>query len=242
MSIPDDDIPDPEDIPGPEDYLRDRSPDREQVEEDFKRTLLTGAAITVPLIITLLVLLLVLDFIAGLLTPVVDVLNGVGITSGIGDVLVQVLALATLFGVVFAMGAIAERRPEDSDIATSFDAAMERIPGVGSVYTSVNRMSEVLLESDTQSFQEVKLLEFPHRETYALTFLTAEAPQEIEAAAGHEGMLTLFVPLAPNPFMGGHLVTVPDERVHDVDMTIEEGVQAVVTTGVAVDESVGATA
>ena len=226
-------------VPDVEDSLPDHSPEREAVEEDLKRTLLTGAAITVPLVVTLLVLLLVVDFIAGLLNPVVSFLNGVGVTSGVEDVLVQVLAFVALFVLVFAVGAVAERRPEDSDVATSFDAAMERIPGVGSVYTSVNRMSEVLLDSDTQSFQEVKLVEFPHRETYAIGFLTAEAPDEVESAAGHDRMLTVFLPLAPNPFMGGHLVTVPDDRVDDLDMTVEEGVRAVVTSGVAVDEAAG---
>lgn len=226
-------------VPDAEEYLRDRSPAREDVEEDLKRTMLTGAAITVPLIITLIVLTVVLDFIVGLMAPLVGVLNQAGITAGIEDVLVQVLALAVLVGIMFAVGAVAERRPEESDVATSFDAAMERIPGLGSIYTSVNRMSEVILESDTQSFQEVKLVEFPHSETYAIAFLTASAPEEVEVATGHHGMMTLFVPFAPNPFMGGQLVLVPEHRVHDVDMTVEEGVQAVVTSGVAVDESAG---
>jgi hypothetical protein len=47
-------------------------------------------------------------------------------------------------------------------------------------------------------------------------------------------MFTMFLPMAPNPVMGGHLLHVPDRRVYEVDMTVEEGVQAVVTSGVAV--------
>jgi len=226
-------------VPDAEEYLRDRSPEREEVEEDLKRTLLTGAAIVVPLIITLLVLTVLLEFIVGLMAPLAGVLNRAGITSGIEDVFVQVLGLVVLVGVVFVVGAVAERRPDDSDVATSFDAAMERIPGVGSIYTSVNRMSEVMLDSDTQSFQEVKLVEFPHAETYAIAFLTAHAPDSVATSVGHERMVTLFVPFAPNPFMGGQLVVVPDHRVFDVDMTVEEGVQAVVTSGVAVGETAG---
>jgi uncharacterized membrane protein len=218
------------------DYLRDRSPDRADVAEDVKRTLLTGAAVTVPLIITLLVLTLLLDFLVGLMSPVAGVLNQAGITSGVEDVLVQALALVTLVGVVFAVGVVAERRPDDAGVATTFDAAMERLPAIGSVYTGVNRMSEVLLDSDTNSFQEVKLVEFPHTETYSIAFLTASAPEAVEVAAGHSDMVSLFVPFAPNPFMGGQLITVPERRVHDVDMTVEEGVRAVVTSGVAVDD------
>ncbi|MEF8774098.1 MAG: DUF502 domain-containing protein [Halobacteriales archaeon] len=237
-------------IPDVENELRDRSPDRRAVERDLKRTLLTGAAITVPIIITLLVLALVLDFLAGLVAPLVGVLDAMGVTGllegmldavgvngGIEGALAQALALVSLVVVVFAVGAVAERRPADGGVTTSFDAAVERIPGVGSIYTSVNRMSEVLLRGDTQSFREVKLLEFPHSDTYSIAFLTARAPDTVERAAGHDDMLTLFVPLAPNPFMGGQLVTVPADRAHDLEMSVEEGIRAVVTSGVAIDEA-----
>ena len=51
-------------------------------------------------------------------------------------------------------------------------------------------------------------------------------------------METLFLPLAPNPVMGGFLINVPAERVYDVDLTVEEGVRAIVTSGVASGEEV----
>lgn len=224
-------------VPDAQEYLDGRSPDREAVEEDVKRTMLTGAAITIPLVITLLVVAFVVNFVSGLMDPIVGVLRGIGVTGREQAVVVKFIALLALVAVTFAIGFVAERWPGDGTLGTSFDAAMERIPGVGSVYTSVNRMSDVLLDSDTRSFQEVKLVEFPHRETYAIGFLTSEAAGPVEDAAGHAEMQTVFVPLAPNPFMGGHLVAVPTHRVHDVDMTVEEGVQAIVTSGVAAGES-----
>jgi hypothetical protein len=52
-------------------------------------------------------------------------------------------------------------------------------------------------------------------------------------------MLTLFLPLAPNPVMGGHLAHIPEDRVYDVDMTVEEGIRTIVTSGVAVSEPAG---
>ena len=41
----------------------------------------------------------------------------------------------------------------------------------------------------------MKLVEFPHDETYMLCFLTAHPPE----AVGEDAMETLFLPLAPNP-------------------------------------------
>jgi hypothetical protein len=94
-------------------------------------------------------------------------------------------------------------------------------------------MSGLLLDSDTDSFQEVKLVEFPVEGSYAFAFLTADTPPVVEEATGHEGMVTLFVPMAPNPVMGGYVLHVSPDRVVDVDLTVEEGIQAIVTSGVA---------
>ena len=38
--------------------------------------------------------------------------------------------------------------------------------------------------------------------------------------------------------MGGFLISVPAERVYDIDLTVEEGVRAIVTSGVASGEEV----
>jgi uncharacterized membrane protein len=48
-------------------------------------------------------------------------------------------------------------------------------------------------------------------------------------------MQTLFVPLAPTPVVGGFLVHLSPDRVHDVDLTVEEAIQSVVTSGVSVE-------
>jgi uncharacterized membrane protein len=46
-------------------------------------------------------------------------------------------------------------------------------------------------------------------------------------------MVTMFLPMAPNPVTGGFLTHVPRSRVHDVDMTVEEGIRSILTSGVA---------
>jgi hypothetical protein len=95
-------------------------------------------------------------------------------------------------------------------------------------------MGDIVLESEGQNFRDVKLVEFPDDGAYTLGFVTTETPDMLANPAGHDQMYTMFLPLAPNPVMGGHLVHLPAQKVIDVDMTVEEGIQAVVTSGVAV--------
>ena len=116
------------------------------------------------------------------------------------------------------VGTIAERRPEGSDVGTVFTSMICRIPDVGSLYRSLDETSTLLLDGDTDSFQEVKLVEFPAEDSDAVTFLTADPPAVLEETPGHDRMVTLFLPMAPNSVMGGFVAHVSAGRVHDVVM------------------------
>ncbi|MEA5388421.1 DUF502 domain-containing protein [Haloarculaceae archaeon H-GB11] len=202
---------------------------REYVRQAF----VTGTAVVIPTIVTFAVLGVVVNVVSQTLNPVVDVfesLFGRNITS---EFVLKLIALVTLLALIFVIGAFAERRPDRSGIGYLFDTAMTRLPGVGSIYQGVDEMSDLLLDSDTESFREVKLVEFPTEGSYSLAFLTAETPDVVGDATPHDDMQTLFLPMAPNPVMGGYVIHVSDDRVYDVDMTVEEGIQSIVTSGVA---------
>jgi uncharacterized membrane protein len=206
---------------------------RVPVSTKLRRVFLTGAALTIPLLVTVMILAFVVNFILRTIRPAVTFVTArFGLGADLPSYLMESLAVFTLLALVFVVGLVAETRSGD-ELERVFDTAMARIPGVGSVYTSFNEMTELLLSNDTQSFREVKLVEFPHSESYSIAFVTANSPPTIGDTTGHEDMTTLFMPLAPNPVMGGYVVHVPRDRVYDVDMTVEEGIRSIVTSGVA---------
>ncbi|MDL5360376.1 DUF502 domain-containing protein [Halalkalicoccus sp. NIPERK01] len=203
---------------------------RPSLRNRLRQSVITGTAITIPFILTVIVLGFVLSFVAETLNPVVWLAAYADIE--VAAPVVQATTILTLLALIVAVGIVAEHT-DGTRIAGGFHAAMESIPGVSSIYNSFRRMSDILIESDVESFQDVKLVEFPRDGSYTLAYLTGRPPAELVAAAGHEEMLTLFVPFAPNPVMGGFLIYVPESRVIDVDMTVEESVQAIITSGVA---------
>ena len=200
-----------------------------EARELLREVLLTGVAVLVPVAITLYVLFVVFTWLARLLRPVANALPG-------STVVGFVLAGVALLGLVLAIGFVAHFRTGKRAI-DYFDAAVGRVPGVGAVYRSFRRMSDVMLESDAEHFREVKLVAFPGRHAYMLGFETARTPEVVLEAADEAAMRTLFVPLAPNPVMGGFVVHAPEEHVHDVDLTVEEGFRATVTSGVALGDT-----
>jgi uncharacterized membrane protein len=201
-----------------------------------RRVLLTGAAIVVPIVLTLYITMLIVDFLSQFLAPGVIIIQDSLGFDAIPVGAIQALTALVFLAVVFLIGAAAESRHADGTFERRFDNRVSSIPGVGSIYSNLNEISELLLEQDTESFQEVKLVEFPHEGAYMLGFVTADEPSVMEEATGHEEMTTFFAPMGPNPFMGGFVLHMPEDRVHDVDISVEEGIQAIVSSGVVVND------
>ncbi|PSP72765.1 hypothetical protein BRC86_11805 [Halobacteriales archaeon QS_3_64_16] len=210
------------------------SPTDGSITDSLRRWFLAGSALAIPTIVTLFVVTFALNFLSNVLTPIVEAVNVVFADTPPAW-FIQIASILSLIGVVLLMGMITESTSSER-LASGFHTGMEAIPGVGTVYTSFRRMSDVLVESDTDSFQEVKLVEFPHEGAYSIAFVTAESIGAIEQAVDEPAMVTLFVPLAPNPVMGGFLTYAPRDRIYDVDMTVEEAVSALVTSGVTASE------
>ena len=216
-------------------------------------TILTGIAIIVPIAVTLYVLAMVLNVIADAFAPIVGLLEylgvieqferielirllvDLGIYSLVIDFLTELITIFILLAVILVVGSVGRNRYGER-IIDGVDLAITSIPGVGTVYRSFRRMGDVVLNEDAENFQEVKLIQCLDEDIYVLGFKTSDAPATIEESTGHDDMVAMFLPLAPNPVTGGFLTYVPQSNVHDLDMTIEEGVRSILTSGIAADE------
>ncbi len=217
----------------------------------FRAAFVTGVAVVVPLLVSLIVLAVAGQYVYQYLDLFSSLVLGVGPDTSFAvatpagvltvgkETLIELLTPIVLVYVIVVMGLFINTTRLGAVAVDYFDAAVAHVPGIGSVYESFRQMSDVMLEEDTQNFRDVKLVEFPHEGAYTLGFLTTETPPPLREPTGHDRMLTLFLPLAPNPVMGGHLVHMPADKVMDVDMTVEEGIRAVVTSGVAVSGGSG---
>ncbi|MFC7202622.1 DUF502 domain-containing protein [Haloferax namakaokahaiae] len=215
-------------------------------------TILTGVAILIPIVITLYVLRIAIDFVRDALNPFVDFLQWVGIIqrfervefisllidlgiySWVIDFFGELVALIVLFAVIAVVGTVGRNQYGEKLIGV-FDFVVSSIPGIGTVYKSFRRMGDVVLDEGAEEFQDVKLVQCFDENVYVLGFQTGDAPATIEHSTGHVEMVSMFLPLAPNPVTGGILTYIPKQDVYDIDMTVEEGIRSILTSGVATD-------
>ncbi len=220
---------------------------------EISEVVLAGIAIIVPIVVTVYVLQVALGFVAGALGPIIAFLDFLGVFDLIEatgflpllaefglyrwtiDILTEIIALVALLALIVVIGLIAYH-PWGRRLVDFFDVAIESIPGIGTVYRSFRRMGDIMLDDEVDNFQEVNLVELHGEGTYVIGFRVGEAPSVVEDATG-DGSVTMFIPFAPNPVTGGFLTYVSPDRLHDVDMTVEEGIRNIITSGVSGHES-----
>ncbi|SMP56084.1 Uncharacterized membrane protein [Neorhodopirellula lusitana] len=117
-------------------------------------------------------------------------------------------------------------------VLSTFDATILRIPIVNKVYGSVKQITDFAFDDRQIEFNRVVAIQYPREGIWSLGFVTGNSMKEISEAAG-EPMLSVLMPTSPMP-MTGFTVTVRRSEAIDLDLTIDEAIQFVVSCGVVV--------
>jgi uncharacterized membrane protein len=112
------------------------------------------------------------------------------------------------------------------------EGVLTRVPLVRNVYSTVKQVTDFVLSEREVEFQRVVALEYPRAGSWTLGFVTGEGMLDC-AAEVREPMLTVLVPTSPVP-AGGFTVMVTKSSVIDLNLTIDQAVQFVVSCGVLI--------
>ena len=109
-----------------------------------------------------------------------------------------------------------------------------RVPFVNTVYKSVKQIVETFSKQQKAVFQQVVLVEYPRKGVYVLGFLTSTARGEVQEKTG-KTVVNVFVPTTPNP-TSGFLLMVPEEELTYLQMSVGEGMKAIISGGAVVPD------
>ena len=140
---------------------------------------------------------------------------------GVG--LILTLSLIVLIGMATAN--IVGRR-----IVAYGDRVFSRTPVIRSIYNAVKQIVDAFASSSDGAFQQVVLVEYPRLGTYAIGFLTSSLKGEVAEYIGAD-VVAVFIPTTPNP-TSGMLILLPRASVHNVNMSVDEGLKLIVSGGV----------
>ncbi len=193
----------------------------------FKRYLIAGLLVWLPLGVTVLVIRLLVSFMDQLLvfiplkyqpeTLLGFNIPGLGVVMAVLIVLITGIIVANFFG---------------RQLVAAWESLLGRIPLVRTIYHSVKQVAVTIFSSQGKSFRKVLLIEYPRKGIYTLAFQTGDAVEEVKQKSG-KNVINVFVPTTPNP-TSGFFIMVPDDDVQVLDMSIDEALKMIMSLGVIV--------
>jgi uncharacterized membrane protein len=200
----------------------------------IKQYFITGLLVWLPMGITVWVLMWLVGlldsiFLAVLLAAdtlipgmhkLAEFLRGV---PGLGVILVALVIFATGVFVANMFGQWWLRQ---------WDALMNRIPVVRSIYTSVKQVADTLFSGSGNAFSKALLVQYPRQGSWTIAFLTGVPSGEV---AKHlvKPMVSVYVPTTPNPTSGFFLMMAQDEVI-ELDMSVDDALKYIISMGVVV--------
>jgi uncharacterized membrane protein len=113
-----------------------------------------------------------------------------------------------------------------------FEGMIRRVPLVRNVYSAVKQVSGFVLNDRQMQVSRVVAVEYPRKGIWQIGLVTGEAIPDIEAMVG-ERCLTVLICTSPMP-MAGFAVTVRRSECLDLNLTLDQAIQFIVSCGVIV--------
>lgn len=207
----------------------------------MKKYFTTGLAILLPLILTALIVLFLINLLTkpflGITENVVNHLIDLPYVSygypGVIVFLSKVLILCGMILFVLLIGILGKLFLIDYLFKLG-DKVFHNVPLINKIYKACQDVVHSLFSSSSKSFSQVVFVPFPLANTLSVGLITKESIS-INSRPDYTNLVPVFVPGTPNPSVGFLLMFRRDQLVF-VNMRVEEAMKFVVSCGVVMSD------
>jgi uncharacterized membrane protein len=115
-------------------------------------------------------------------------------------------------------------------LLTWWDSLLNRIPVVRSIYSGVKQVSDTLFSESGNAFRTAVLVQWPRPEVWTIGFVTGTPGGDVLNHL-HGEFLSVYVPTTPNP-TGGYFVMLKKSDCIELNMSVDDALKYVVSMGV----------
>lgn len=196
----------------------------------FRRWLLAGLLVLVPLAITLAVL----NWIVGTLDQTLQILPEAWRPDKLIGVHIPGFGVLLTLSIVLLIGAITSNFL-GKKLVTWGDVLLHRIPIVRSIYSSVKQVSDTLFSENGNAFRKALLVQWPREGVWTIGFQTGTPGGDVINHLPGD-YVSVYVPTTPNP-TGGYFVMLKRTDCIELKMSVDEALTYVISMGVVVPGS-----
>lgn len=117
----------------------------------------------------------------------------------------------------------------------TLERVIDQLPIVRNIYSSVKQVTDFVFKESEVGFTRVVAIQYPRHGIWTVAFVTGESMLDIRSAA-NEPVVSLLIPTSPVPATGFSITVLKSETV-DLDITVDQAVQFMVSCGVVVPPS-----
>ncbi len=191
------------------------------IKATFKRKFIAGLFISIPAIITFLVLEWFFRFVDGLLSPTLDSILGRHI-PGLGFVATIVM--------IFLLGIISTN-VVGRKVLNWIETGMLHIPLFRAIYSPTKHLVDALSPESRSAFKKFVIVEYPKQGLYSFGFLTNECVLKATEEGCDKALSAVYIPT--NNLYLGNIVLTRKEDIIDTAIPIEEGVKIILSAGIS---------
>lgn len=116
----------------------------------------------------------------------------------------------------------------------AFEKLIQQVPVIRNVYSAVKQVTDFIFSEQEIEFNRVVAVEYPRKGIWSIGFVTGESMLDIRTAA-NEPVLSVLMPTSPMPATGFTITVLKSETI-DLDISVDQAIQFIVSCGVVVPE------
>lgn len=199
-----------------------------KITRTLKSSFLAGLVLVLPLAITLFILKILFNWTVGIVNPVVRGTRLAQYTANI-ELVAQFIAIGVIVVTITLLGLLVKLET-GRRVLDRIGGVVDFIPLFRTIYGSVRQVASSFSDR-SGTYESVVFVEYPRDRTYAVGFVTGDAPEELRDREG-QSVYNVYLPASPNP-TAGKLAMVPEDRIHESDLSVRQGIRLLMTTGTA---------